>query len=185
MYDSVTEIASVALLSLGQDAINSIDDQNDRARLAKGLWPMVLDDELSLHRWKVARKRASLAREAATPAFGWAYQYALPADCLRVLSMANDVEHEIEGALLLTDNTSADIIYLYRNETVGAYGPGLTSALVARLAAELAMPITKKDSLVKAAWAAYWAKIGQAIAADGQQGAVEVIEDRTLVDARK
>jgi len=185
MYASKTEICSAALLALGQDPINSIDDQNERARLCKQLYEMVLDDELSLHRWKVARKRASLAKEAATPAFGWAYQYALPSDCLRVLSMANDVDYEIEGALLLTNDTSANIIYLYRNATVGAYGPGLTSALVARMAAELAMPVTKKDSIVKAAWAAYWSKIGQAIAADGQQGAVEVIEDRTLVDARK
>jgi len=183
MYASVTEIANAALLALGQDAINSIDDQNDRARLAKGLWPMVLDDELSLHRWKVARKRASLARLAEAPAFEWAYQYQLPTDCLRVLSIANDVDYEIEGALLLTNNTSANIIYLWRNQSVGAYGPGLTSALVARLAAELAMPITKKDSIVKAAWAAYWGKVAQSIAADGQQGTPEALEDRTLADA--
>lgn len=185
MYASITEICNSALMALGQEAINDIADANDRARLCKQIWPMVLDDELSLHRWKCARKRASLAREAATPAFGWAYQYALPTDCLRVLSIQNDVDFEIEGNLLLTDNTSANIIFLYRNVTTGAYSPGLTSALVARMAAELAMPVTKKDSLVKASWAAYWSKIGQAIAADGQQGTPEVLEDRTLVDARK
>jgi hypothetical protein len=183
MYASITEICNVALSLLGQDPVNDIADSNDRARLCTKIWPMVLDDELSLHRWKCARKRAALAMEAATPAFGWAYQYALPSGCLRVLSIENDVDYEIEGNFLLTDNTSANVIYLWRNPTVGAYSPGLVSALVARMAAELSMPTTKKDSIVKASWAAYWSKVGQALAADGQQGTPEVLEDRTLLDA--
>lgn len=184
MYSSITEICSGALVLLGQDPINSLDDVNDRARLCAKIWPMVLDDELTLHRWKCARARKALAREAEAPAFGWAYQFALPPDCLRVLSLSDDsVDYEIEGNLLLTNNSSANILYLYRNLAVGAYSAGLVSALVARMTAELAMPVTKKESIVKASWAAYWSKVGQAIAADGQQGTPEVLEDRTLVDA--
>ena len=184
MYSSITEICSTALLSLGQEAINDISDPNYRARLCKGLWPMVLDDELSLHRWKCAKKRATLAQDAVTPAFGWAYQYQLPNDNLRVLSMSDEsVEYEIEGTFLLTNNSSAKILYLFRNTVVGTYSPGLVSSLVARLAAELSMPVTKKESVVKAGWAAYWGKVAQSVAADGQQGTPVALEDRTLVDA--
>jgi hypothetical protein len=183
--NSPAEICSIALRLLGTDAINSLDDPTDRARICKQIWPMVLDDELTLHRWKCARKRAELARLADAPAFGFAYQYELPPDCLLVLGMSySSIAYEIEDGKLLTDESTAKIYYLYRNETVAKYSPGLKSALAARMTAELAMPITKKKAIVDSAWAAYWAKVSQAAAVDGQQGTPEVLEDTTFVDAR-
>ncbi|OGQ00032.1 MAG: hypothetical protein A2Z40_03190 [Deltaproteobacteria bacterium RBG_19FT_COMBO_60_16] len=185
MYQSETEICSAALMLLGDSPINSLDDANDRARLCKMIWPMVLDDELSAHRWNCAKRRAELAREAATPAFEWSYQYALPADCLRVLEMQDPTElFAVEDGVLLCNNTTAKIRYLARVTAVGKYSAGLQSALVARMVAELAMAITKKEKVVSAGWAAYSGKILSALASDGQEGSPETLEDRTLVDAR-
>ncbi len=182
---SPVEICNIALLMIGAEAITDLGDSTDRARVCNAMWQTVLEDEITLHRWKCCRKRAELALEADAPAFGWSYQFALPTDCLRVLDMyPATTEHEIEDGKLLTDNSSAKIVYLYRNETVAKYSSGLKSTLAARMAAHIAMPLTKKKAVVDAAWAAYWSVVSQAIAADGQQGTPEVLEDRTLVDAR-
>lgn len=187
MFQSETEICNAALMLLGDKPLNSLDDLTDRARLCKQIWPMVLDDEIAAHRWKATLRRAELTRKAAAPAWGWSYQYALPTDpiCLSVIEMKDPKEeYEIEGDVLLCNNTTALIRYKTRI-AAGAAGPGMQSALVARMMAELAMPITKKEAVVKAAWAAYHAKISSALAADGQQGVGEVLEDTTLIDARR
>lgn len=185
MYQSETEICSAALMLLGANSINSLTDNNDRARTCKLLWPMVLDDELSAHRWNCARKRAELAREAAVPAFGWNYQYTLPADCLRVLEMQDpDENFEVEDGVLMCNNTTAKVRYLYRNVAFGSYSSGLQTALVARMSAELSLPITKKKDVVAAAWAAYQGKILSALGSDGQEGSPETLSCTTLTDAR-
>jgi hypothetical protein len=186
MYTSETEICSAALMLLGDNPITSLDDLNDRARACKLLWPLVLDDELAAHRWNCAKRRATLARLAATPEFGWTYQYQLPVGCLRVFEMEDPAEEfAVEDGVLLCDNSTAKVVYAVRVTAVGKYSAGLVSALVARMAAELAMPITKKEKVVSAAWAAYNGKILSALAADGQEGSPETLECTTLVDARK
>lgn len=188
MYTSEVEICSMALMLLGDNPISSLDELNDRARTCKRLWPMVLDDELAAHRWNCAKRRATLTRKPGSPEFGWAYWFELPADpfCLRVLEMEDPSEEfEVEDRTLLCDNSSAKVRFLARVTAVGKYSPGLVSALTARMSAELAMPITKKEKVVAAAWAAYNGKILSALAADGQEGSPETLTDTTLVDARK
>lgn len=51
-----------------------------------------------------------------TPAYGFAYLYALPADCLRVLEIAEDnpdVQWRVEGAFILADSTDLTIRYVF------------------------------------------------------------------------
>ncbi len=183
--NSPEELCNLALMSLGAAPINSLDDLTDRARICKALWPMVLDDEIMQHAWKCCRKRATLALLAAAPAFGYSYRYQLPTDCMRVLELSDDtIDYEVEDGELLTDNSTCQIIYLFRNTVIAKYSAGFKAALVARLTAELAMPITKKDAIVKSSWAAYWGKLAQALAADGQQGSPRVVYDSTLTYAR-
>lgn len=185
MYQSEAEICSAALVLLGDEAITSLNDNNARARVCKLIWPMVLDDELSAHQWNCIKRRAQLSRLAAAPAFGWSYQYQLPPDCLRVLEMEDpDEEFAVESGVLLCNNTTAKILYLSRSVLFGAYSAGLQSALVARMVAELAMPITKKKEIVAASWAAYQGKILSALASDGQEGSPEKAECTLFTDVR-
>ncbi len=185
MYHSETEICNAALMLLGANPINSLNDANDTARTCKVIWPMVLDDELAAHVWNCAKKRATLARETTAPAFGWSYAYALPSDNLRILEMEDpETEFAVEDGLLLTDNETAKVRYLARVTVVEKYSAGLCSALVARMVAELAMPVTKSQKVVSAGWAAYAGKILSALASDGQEGSPEVVECTTLTDVR-
>lgn len=51
-----------------------------------------------------------------SPAFDYSYLYLLPTDCLRILSIDNDLSPEayrIEGGFILSDETSIDFRYIY------------------------------------------------------------------------
>ena len=63
---------------------------------------------LEEHRWNFAGKRVTLTKLSEDPPFGWANQYALPSDCIRLKDVnGEDVEASsqlftLEGSNLLT-----------------------------------------------------------------------------------
>jgi hypothetical protein len=100
MANSAVEICSNALLLLGAQTINSFDDESDRATLVSNLWPNALEAILRSHPWNCAIRRVSLAPDAAAPDFDYSYQFTLPGDCLRKLSVGlkgQPQAHEVEG----------------------------------------------------------------------------------------
>lgn len=64
------------------------------------------------------------------------------------------------------------------------FPPGFVQALAARLAADLAIPITQSRQLQEDMWALYSAKVKSAAANDGSQGSNERIERSRLVRVR-
>ena len=82
-------ICSNALRKLGDDPITSLTEDTERARLCNAFYESSRDSLLRSHPWNFAITRATLAKLSSTPAYGFAYQYALPTDpyCLRVLEM--------------------------------------------------------------------------------------------------
>lgn len=139
----------------------SIDDGSATARACKNFYEPIRDALLRAHPWNFARRRASLSRLATTPAFGYAYEYQLPTDCLRVLEFnEEDVvgvdrpdAYEIEGRKLLTDAGQANIVYIARISDTNQFDSLFVTALSLQMAAELAMPITqsaeKQQALVR------------------------------------
>src|SRR5262245_34886808 len=87
MVASVVNICSNALLSLGAQPINDLAEDSDRARLAANLWEPVRDYVLRRHTWNCAVKRVALAPDVAAPAFDYAFQFTLPPDFMRLLSV--------------------------------------------------------------------------------------------------
>lgn len=78
------------------------------------------------------------------PDFGWSYQYALPADSLRVLevndSEIGDIisdEFLIEGGNLLTDSDEVRLVYLRKVTDVTEFDPLFVEALSIKLAIAL------------------------------------------------
>lgn len=107
---SETEIANIAMQLIGEQPITSLDEDSDRARLAKAYFRGAVDRALAAHSWTWAKKRALLAEATETPAFGYSYQYLLPADCLRIWSLTKEgvdlgvtQKWEREGDFILTD----------------------------------------------------------------------------------
>ena len=82
---------------------------------------------------------AQLAADIATPSWGFSYQYTLPADCLRFLSIeARKVDYQLEGDKILVDDEGPlNIRYIARVADTSRYSPTFVAALAARWAFEI------------------------------------------------
>lgn len=157
---SKTQICNFALGLVASESINSIDDATEPARLCKLHLDQTTREVLRLAPWRSCRKRAALVANASAPTFGWDVSYPLPVNWLRMVSF-NDIDpkdirrelFEIEGRDLLTDETTANIVYI-QDITLESGGVGfnlmdalLTKAVYTALAAKLAWPIQQSRTL--------------------------------------
>lgn len=173
---------------LGADPINSFDDEFDRATLVANLWENMRDAVLRSHPWNCAVKRVALAPDAAAPAFEFAYQFTLPGDCLRVLSVGEEGEHvryRLEGRKILSDDAECKLRYVYRNSDVATWDSMLVSATEAFVAMTCAYPVTKsasqQDNMIK-----LWdAKMRMARTVDGLEQPTEDVGDTPFLDVRR
>lgn len=185
---SDVQICSNALLMLGANAINSFDEDGDRATLCKNLWPTVRDAVLRSHPWNCAMKRVALARDATTPDFDWAYRFQLPGDCLRVWTLGRDDDNPpdwmVENGYIMMDDAIAYLRYIQQLTDVSKYDSMLTLAMTSGMKAVLAYPITKsaveQDSSIKL----HEFHLKQARTVDGQEGTGEAEQVASLIQAR-
>lgn len=141
----------MALGRLGEAKIMSLDDATKPARACKLFYSATRDAVLRAHRWNFAKDRATLSALTAKPAFGWASSYPLPVDCLRVLHLNGETEEEgaefeIEGKNLLTDETTAQIVYIKKVEDSERFDSLFCEAISALLAAKMAVTLTASQS---------------------------------------
>jgi hypothetical protein len=198
---SQVDIANYALNTLGATNIVSLDENSKPARLINQRYSAVRDYVFRSHPWNCLLRRAELAQETETPAFGYAYQYALPTNpyCLRVLEFSNGSMSYpqdnmfsntggpvfvIEGRKLLTDEGTAKIKYVAQITDPQEYDVGLIEALSARLAMEICYAITGSTSMVQITAAMYDDKIKEARFTDGTEGAPQKLEASDFIEAR-
>ena len=148
-----TKICNLALSRLGSLRILDISEDSVEGRACALQYPIVRDELLRLHRWSFATRRETLTALATPPAFGWGRQYTLPEDCLRVQElngwddMSIPRRWEIEGRMLLTDDTVAQIKYTFRETAPSKYDALFISGFSCLLAARIAKDITGSASL--------------------------------------
>lgn len=186
-----TEICNLALMRLGTGPIESLDDTSKEARALKNCFELARDIVLRGHPWNFAGKRAALARLSAVPAFGYAYAFQLPVDQLRVLGLVDEsgkidptLDYQIEGNLLLTNQTSASIRYIEKVTDPGRWDALFCSALSARLASEVAYHLTGSAAMKKQMMNEYLVELGQARSIDAQENPPEVYETNPWMDER-
>lgn len=188
MATSEVQICSNALLLLGADPINSFDDESDRALLVSNLWPNALDAILRSHPWNCALGRVQLAPDAAAPAFDYAYQFTLPGECLRVLSVGEKGEnpdYELNKRKILYDEALLNLRFIERNEDIPSWDALLVQAAEAYMAMTCAYPITKSASMFEAMTKLWEFKLRQARTIDGQENPPEEFGDFPLLTARR
>jgi hypothetical protein len=136
---SQTEIVNLALTRLGQDRVISIGDDVEAARIMRSLWDMTRDTVLAGYPWKFAIKRTSLPALADAPAYGWARQFAVPEECLRLVQVGEDYvfytglleTFQLEGGVIMTDEAAPlRLRYVQRVTNVGLW-PVLFGRVVA------------------------------------------------------
>jgi hypothetical protein len=184
---STIDLCNSALTLLGQPTISSLSDNNRIAKLANQRYYYCIDAALRAHPWKCALERKDLVADSTAPAFGYDYRFALPTLpwCLRALEMQDkDYIFKIEGRYLLTDESEASIKYIARI-AVGSMDSLLFEAVAARIAADLAFPLTNSTSLADQAWRAYKDKLNEAQDIDSQEGSSDEIEAYTWLNSRR
>jgi len=186
-------ICSKALRLLGDDPITSLTDDSERARLCNSLYGDARDYLLRSHPWNFAITRASLAQLSDSPAYQYSYQYALPTDpyCLRVLSMEYEdyifkVENfATEGRVLLTDESTAKILYIARITDTNRFDPMFTDLLATKLALDLAYPVTNSVNLMAQVQKLFERRLSDARSIDGQEGFIDDLVLDVFTDFRK
>ena len=186
MPNAEVDLCNRALSRLGTRAtIAALSENSTEARTVSIWYAATRDALLHAHDWNFARRRIALA-ELGSPSprdkGGWAYRFALPSDCLRLLRLeappgqpsprfevAGDGGGNGGGRVVLCDEAAPRAVYTARIADPALFDPGFAQALVDQLAAHVAYPVTQKTDLaVRLAQAARLA-LAEAMAADSRE----------------
>lgn len=183
---SDVSICNQALGLVGAATIISFNDDSKQAALCKEHYAPIRDAVLESSNWSFAIKRKEIPASATAPAFGYANAYPLPSDVLRVIDVNQRKADSwaLESREILTDDNECKIKYITRVEDPALFSALFEQALVARLAAEFAIPLTQSRSLQKQHFDIFLAKMREATARDGLQGTSPRIRTTWLERAR-
>lgn len=189
-------ICNSALSKLGNNRINSLTEGTPAANLCLEQYGKLRDHLLRSHDWNFAASRVKLAQLSSTPEFGYDYQYALPSDWMRTISVHpgdSRRQHitdyatestEAEGRVLRTDYPDVYLRYVRAVEDPNVMDPAFREALAWRLAMELAVPLAKSGSLRDRMAAGFEDALAIAKSIDGQDDPPQALPDGSWVAAR-
>ena len=192
---SEVSTANAALRKLGENRILLLSDDNKAARTINGMFDDVRDQELRRARWKFALKRDSLPALVAAPAWGYAYQYTLPADFLALVQI-NDYylrsgtkqkgPYALEAGLILTDYPAPlKIRYIARIETVAQWDPLFVEVVACKLAMEAAETLTQSETKRARAAEEYKFAFREAVRQDAIEAPADELPWGSWLDSRE
>jgi len=141
-YTSI-DLASNALLLIGEETISSFTDDSTAALVAANLYEPTFEALLTVHPWRFASSKATLSRLTATPVNQWDYAFQLPADFLVAQHVDSDImNYQIYGSKLYSNQTSIVLDYTFKPDEslLPAY---FAEVLEYKLASVFAIPITE------------------------------------------
>lgn len=177
MASSEVEICNRALDAIGAPTITALTEGTRQAGICNRYFPQLRDDVLAAHPWNFAIKRAVLPALETAPAWGFDYAYQIPTDCLRVVEVEGEdaivppSAWQVESGSIVTDMTAPLYIrYISRVTETGLFAPLFVSALAARIAAEIAQPLTGSSDIRGRMQKEFADQMRRARSADGQEG---------------
>ncbi|NCC21921.1 MAG: hypothetical protein EOM26_05585 [Alphaproteobacteria bacterium] len=181
-------LASRALVSIGAVPVTSFDDGTAESEIAGALFAPVRDALLSAYGWSFASGQASLVKLDTSPLADFSNAFQLPVDFLRALSAGTGgrgrgLRYRIARGALHTNAESVILTYIFR-PAEEEFPPYFDAALIARLAAELTIPITESTSRAETAFRLAEMEYERARQIDAQQDTPNAIERFPLVDVR-
>ncbi len=180
-------ICSNALLMLGAQSINDLNEDNDRARLANNLYPQLRDELLREHIWNCCIKRTVLAPDAESPQYDYAYQFTLPSDWVRTIAVGDygyEEDYRTEGRKMLANTNVLKLRYVFANTNEGTWDAALVGVMTKAMVARMAYAITQSASLEQLKAQEFEMALRKARAVDGQDDPPETLGDFRLLSAR-
>ncbi|TVR81916.1 MAG: hypothetical protein EA405_07905 [Rhodospirillales bacterium] len=182
------QLCARALVKIGAHPISSFDEGSVEAQVAASLYPVVRDALLSIHPWNFAIKQERLAKLTSPPVADFAHAFALPSDCLRVISSGRPdrgrgLTYRIQGQMLYTNSDAVVLTYLCKVDEAG-FPVFFQLALIARLAAEFCIPLTESTARWINLSRAAEEELRRARLADAQEDTPPRIENFVLIEVR-
>lgn len=199
MAASNVAIANLALTKLGDLRILNLTDNTKPAREVNAVFDMTRDYLQRRFSWRFCIKRANLAADTTVPLWDWAYQYPLPADCMRILQVGqwypspdlSDListggqEYVVEGKYILSNQAGPlKLRYLSRVTDPVQFDAAFDMAFSAYLAYILAEPLTASAEQKQMAYNDYRNSIKDAVIANAIENPPESLADQTWILAR-
>ena len=174
---SPVEVCNQALVDLGGKTIASFTEDSTEAKLCRLRYATLRDAVTMEAEWTHSTFREGPLTPLATPpVFEFTYAFQKPTDTLSVLFVSRDadgyleVDYAVEGEHILSDFSSPYLKYQKRVIDPAKWPPLFTEAVIARLSAEFAIPLTKSRGLKQEFMSAYVAKRDEAGTVDNLQG---------------
>ena len=182
-------LANRALMKLGAAPIQGFHDATAEADLAAAFYGPVRDGLLSAYPWSFATLQVSLNRLVDQPIADYADAFQIPDGTLRVLSAgaggrSQGLDYRITGRRLLTNAPSVIARVIHRAQE-GDIPPFFDQALIARLAADLCIPLTESTSRADLLNRLAEDAFKRARLIDAQQDTTVGIDHFPLIDARR
>lgn len=192
---SEVAICNLALSWLGGNLITALTDEQKEAKICNANYELARDAVLEDRDWTFATKRYILTPDVTTPVYGYDQQFLIPAEVLRVIHVGNNrnvnnpdqitINWQKEENRIVANETQIQVRAIARITDTARFPPTFTHALAARLAADIAIPLTASRSLMESMWGLYEQKMSAAAGSDGRQGRREKIQATQLVAARR
>lgn len=175
MTYAVEDIVNLALDQIGWPGhIAWIYEGSPAARVALEIYSLTRDALLEQGDWPFAMAEVLLVSNGQTPPSTWSYEYTYPTDCLRVRYVrpgpltGGSVNYDPQPQLfrpwfdtrtspaaraILSNLSSAVLVYNARVTNPASWDPGFTQAFVGALAAKMAFMLPQSADTARAAYA--------------------------------
>jgi len=194
---SETEICNLALSHLGAYTISALTDASQEARKCNLYYGPARDFVLRDFPWNFAERRYALALLSGVTPVGYDYAYQYPTNCLKARKIYNEVEtaepidfivtasDDLTSKMILTDEADAVLIYTAAVTSTALFDSAFVTFLSYKLAADLAIPLTKKLALQQAMLKIYGAYMGMAKLANATEAKDTKQTENAFLAARK
>ena len=179
------DMASNALLLVGDNPISSFEDPGAGAKVAGALYPDTKRRLLSEHPWSFALKQQRLNRLSQSPDSMTNYKYAfqVPTDLIRFWNIQRWSDYIIIGNLVYSNHTELLATYVYDVNEL-QLPPHFVKALEYTLAAEFSISIMENEKLAALFTDKALIFSSKAMAIDSQNRPQSAIADSPLINVR-
>ncbi len=190
MGASIIEICNLALLRLGGDEIQSLNEKSKEANYCRRFYDRCRRATLRKHPWGFATKLTNTLTPLATAHPDYQFAYALPADLIRVsrVTAAGSVEeipYAVRGEkVLVTDQELPLLEYISDMSDPNFFDEQFIEVMTHLLASEIAVPLTGKPSLQKTEYQMFQLTLASAVNTDAAESNLDLNLNNSIVEAR-
>lgn len=192
---SEVDICNLALTKLGDNTISALTDATENARKCKIVYEPTRDSVLRSHSWSFATKIEPLSLIADEEIINWDYLYVYPSQCLYLVRIFDEngaddnnykklLSPDTNTPCLATNISQAYIEYIKKITDTNLFDSLFVDALVLKIAAELAIPITGDANLANKFLQEYTYIISEAKKRDAQEKNSKIISKSPYREAR-